>query len=244
MAMHSQSGCLLDKANERGIEEFVRVAIMQPYFMPYAGYFRLFAAADLFVALDCVQFPRRGWVHRNRFTDHKGELQWLTVPLKKSDRDATRICDLQFQENASALLRDEARRFRSLQKIQQFRVFADMLFDTSLSPNEYFTSALSKMAKFLDMERPIVRSSTLNIDPQLRAQERIIEIAKQVGAKDYINAPGGRGIYDEGAFRRAGLTLSFLSAYHGSFSSILERVIEDGVDLLAREIHENTNLSA
>ena len=34
----------------------MKVAIMQPYFMPYAGYFRLFAAADLFVALDCVQF--------------------------------------------------------------------------------------------------------------------------------------------------------------------------------------------
>jgi hypothetical protein len=39
---------------------------MQPYFVPYAGYFRLFAASDLFVIYDCVQFPRRGWVHRNR----------------------------------------------------------------------------------------------------------------------------------------------------------------------------------
>jgi hypothetical protein len=36
------------------------VAVMQPYFMPYAGYFRLFAAADVFVLFDCVQFPRRG----------------------------------------------------------------------------------------------------------------------------------------------------------------------------------------
>jgi hypothetical protein len=43
------------------------VAVMQPYFMPYAGYFRLFCAADVFVMFDCVQFRRRGWVHRNRF---------------------------------------------------------------------------------------------------------------------------------------------------------------------------------
>lgn len=222
----------------------MRVAIMQPYFMPYAGYFRLFAAVDVFVALDCVQFPRRGWVHRNRFTDHNGELQWLTVPLKKSDRDTTRICDLQFQDNANAVLREEARRFRSLHTIQQRTVFADMLFETGVSPNEYFTSSLSKMAKLLGMERPIVRSSTLNVDPQFRAQARIIEIAKRVGANDYVNSPGGRDIYDEAAFEKAGLTLNFLSDYRGSCSSILERVIEDGVDLVAKEIHQNLRFYA
>jgi WbqC-like protein family len=48
------------------------VAIMQPYFLPYAGYSRLFAATDLFVVYDCVQFPRRGWVHRNRLVNTAG----------------------------------------------------------------------------------------------------------------------------------------------------------------------------
>lgn len=218
----------------------MKVAIMQPYFMPYAGYFRLFAAVDIFVALDCVQFPRRGWVHRNRFTDQKGELQWLTVPLKKGDRDGTRICDLQFQDNVNALLLDETRRFRSLKTIQQdHSTFADILFDTQVSPSEYFISALSKMAKLLGIERPIVRSSTLDVDPRFRAQERIIEIAKLVGATDYINSPGGVDLYDEMAFKKAGLTLAFLSSYRGSVSSILERVIEDGIDLVAKEIHQN-----
>ena len=59
------------------------VAIMQPYFYPYAGYFRLFARADLFVVYDCVQFPRRGWVHRNRLTGADGQLQWLTLLLQQ-----------------------------------------------------------------------------------------------------------------------------------------------------------------
>lgn len=45
------------------------VAIMQPCFIPYVGYFRLFAASDLFVICDCVQFPRRDGVHRNRLLD-------------------------------------------------------------------------------------------------------------------------------------------------------------------------------
>ena len=71
------------------------VAVMQPYFMPYAGYFRLFAAADVFVLFDCVQFPRRGWVHRNRFATAAGHLDWLTLPLLKCPRE-TRIDELAF----------------------------------------------------------------------------------------------------------------------------------------------------
>ena len=71
------------------------VAIMQPYFIPYAGYFRLFAASDLFVIYDCVQFPRRGWVHRNKMFGADGRECWLTLPLAKMPRDV-RIRDLSF----------------------------------------------------------------------------------------------------------------------------------------------------
>ena len=67
--------------------------------VPYAGYFRLFAAADVFVAFDCVQFPRRGWVHRNRFAASHGGLDWLTLPLRKCGRD-TRIDELRFADDA------------------------------------------------------------------------------------------------------------------------------------------------
>ena len=77
------------------------VAVMQPYFMPYAGYFRLFAAADLVAIFDCVQFPRRGWVHRNRLPSRKGEARWLTLPLQKV-RTSTQISKLRFTGNAPA----------------------------------------------------------------------------------------------------------------------------------------------
>jgi len=213
---------------------------MQPYFMPYAGYFRLFAAVDVFVAFDCVQFPRRGWVHRNRLTDANGELQWLTLPLKKGDRDTTRICDLEFQDDAVKVLSEQARKFRALKLLENTHPeLSDMLLNLGSDPAAYLVTTLQKMAAMLKMEKPIIRSSTLNIDPQLKGQERIIEIAKQLGAKTYINAPGGRDIYDETEFQRAGLTLSFLPDYKGGFSSILERVIEDGADGVAKEICAN-----
>ncbi len=76
-------------------------AIMQPYFAPYGGYWRLLAGADLFVIYDCVQFPRRGWVHRNRLPDAKGERRWLTLPLAPAPYDA-RIQDLVFAQDGCA----------------------------------------------------------------------------------------------------------------------------------------------
>src|SRR5436189_2877402 len=85
------------------------IAVMQPYFMPYAGYFRLFAASDLFVIYDCVQFPRRGWVHRNRLLDAAGQERWLTLPLAKAPRDV-KIQDLCFSRRADEVLHDRLRR--------------------------------------------------------------------------------------------------------------------------------------
>src|SRR6188474_1146913 len=85
------------------------VAIMQPYFIPYAGYFRLFAASDLFVIYDCVQFPRRGWVHRNQMLGPDGQECWLTLPLARMARDV-RIRDLSFSADAGAILQERMRR--------------------------------------------------------------------------------------------------------------------------------------
>src|SRR3954469_21286194 len=86
------------------------IAVMQPYFIPYAGYFRLFAASDLFVIYDCVQFPRRGWVHRNKLIDGSGAERWLTLPLGKASQSAL-IMDLQFPPNAGQLLRQRLQPF-------------------------------------------------------------------------------------------------------------------------------------
>ena len=76
---------------------------MQPYFLPYAGYFRLFAAADEVVLLDTVQFPREGYVHRNRFRTAAGDLAWLTLPLAYRPLE-TQIRHIAFADEADRRL--------------------------------------------------------------------------------------------------------------------------------------------
>jgi len=220
-----------------------RIAIMQPYFFPYGGYFRLFAAADVFVVLDCVQFPRRGWVHRNRLSNSNGEPQWLTLPLMKSDRDATRICDLAFPENAQHLMDEQMRRFPCLRNLKKSEPqLTAILSDFDVSPAQYLVRGLEWTTERLGLKRPIVMSSSLEIPAELKAQDRIIEIARRMNAKHYINAPGGLDLYEASAFHSAGMSLGFLENYDGSYQSILERLLSENASSVAEEILRNTSV--
>src|SRR3954468_7197414 len=86
------------------------IAIMQPCFIPDAGYFRLLPASDLFVVYDCVQFPRRGWVHRNKLVDRSGAARWLTLPLEKAPQEVA-IRDLRFPADAAERLAERLQQF-------------------------------------------------------------------------------------------------------------------------------------
>jgi len=219
----------------------MRVSIMQPYFFPYAGYYRLFAASDVFVVLDCVQFPRRGWVHRNKLKNVNGELQWLTLPLVKSNRDTTRICDLAFSDDAPGQFNTLRRKFPCLEDLDSAEpALAEILSDFSVSPVEYLVRSLEWVTERLNLKRPIILSSSLQIPGHFKAQDRIMEIAKRVQATHYINAPGGRDLYDHEAFESSGLCLDFLSDYSGSYDSMLQRLLSENTKKIEDEILSNT----
>lgn len=212
------------------------VAIMQPYFIPYAGYFRLFAASDLFVIYDCVQFPRRGWVHRNRLVDAAGVEHWLTLPLAKAPQSVL-IRDLCFTPNAIETLNARLRRFPLLAKPPKSAApIIEALHDVSGTPLSYIERLLQRVVAYLDFPWNVVRSSSLGLPESFRGQDRIIEIARRLGAQRYLNAPGGRTLYDRGSFAEVGIELRLFTDYTGPATSILSRILQEDRDALAREI--------
>ena len=170
------------------------VAIMQPYFIPYAGYFRLFAASDLFVIYDCVQFPRRGWVHRNKMPAADGRECWLTLPLAKMPRDV-RIRDLSFSADAGAILQERMRRIPLLASPRQpAPEILESLKHVVGAPVDYLERLLREIVSCLGLRWHTIRSSSLDLPDSLHGQDRIIEIARRLGATRYVNAPGGRRV--------------------------------------------------
>jgi hypothetical protein len=221
------------------------VAVMQPYFVPYAGYFRLFAAADVFVAFDCVQFPRRGWVHRNRFPTGQGIDDWLTLPVQKCARDS-RIADLKFVAGADEILARALRRFPLLNEAARHSSsILRLLTQTGAGDvSEYLCAQLTAALKILDIACPIVRSTSLVLDPELHGQDRVIAIARELGATRYINSPGGRSLYDHAAFAAHNIELGFLSPYTVSNDSILTLLLKQPAAALKEDILRETLFSA
>jgi hypothetical protein len=215
---------------------------MQPYFIPYAGYFRLFSASDLFVLYDCVQFPRTGWVHRNKLITADGQEQWLTLPLEKAPREVL-IRDLRFASGAGQTLQQRLRSFPLASAHgAQVQPLLDALQTVEGHPVDYIVRLLERVTTFLDLPWNVVRSSTLDLSVSLRGQDRIIEIARRLGATRYVNAPGGRELYDPAAFDEARIELRFLTDYPSPKSSILTRILQEDRHALAGEIRASAQI--
>ncbi len=220
----------------------MRVAIMQPYFAPYAGYYRLYAAVELFVAFDCVQFPRRGWVHRNRLPDRSRAPAWLTLPLAKAPRDA-RICELAFADDAVTRWPAALRRFPVFDAPAD-RELSDAARAVGGSVVDYLEHLLDLCCDRLGLSFNTLRSSTLGLSPEVRGQDRVIEVARRVGARRYVNPPGGRALYDADTFARAGLELRFLPEWTGPQDSVLQHLLGGNDHVLASAMPREMRLSA
>lgn len=83
-----------------------------------------------------------------------------------------------------------------------------------------------------------MRSSSFGISPDLHGQDRILEIVRRVGARRYVNAPGGGSLYSQDAFAEAGVELRFLPEYRGPTWSILARILAEERDRLVSEMSE------
>ncbi|BDW96365.1 hypothetical protein MACH10_20500 [Thalassospira tepidiphila] len=197
---------------------------MQPYMFPYLGYFQLAASVDEFWLFDCVQYIRRGWMNRN-FLCVNGEPRRFTLSVEKGHQG-----DLISEKKFSAQLPDD---IENLQKIA-WRAYADEPFwddlhgilekhkRLSLSNTPMYFSAFShdslkSLFSHLDIKTPLFRTSELRISASFRAQDRIVEVCKQVGAQRYINPYGGRDLYDAAVFQRSGISLGYLKPDPNSY---------------------------
>lgn len=211
---------------------------MQPYFFPYAGYFRLLAGVDEFVVYDCVQFPRRGRVHRCQVPAAGGGENWLTLPLQPQARDV-RIDQIRFPDDARAEL--DARLARLPWLAAGMGPHADAvrahLYGHALGDVvDFLVDGLRLVAGIAGIDVPMRRSSSLGLPTSLRGQDRILAICESTGADAYLNAPGGRELYSPEAFAAAGVALEFLPEYTGSFVHLLPALVRVDARALRADI--------
>ena len=220
-----------------------RVAVMQPYFLPYAGYFRLFHEADEFVIFDCVQFPRRGRVHRTEIPGSGAEPAWLTLPLAHQPRE-TLIRDLSFAPGARAAFDERLERVRWLR--EGHGPAAARIIEHLYAPLDdvvdYLESGLRLVCELLGLSCDVTRSSSIGIPSSTRGPDRVLAVALARGATRYVNAPGGVGLYDPAAFRQHGIELRFLEPYAGPYRLLLPSLISGDPAAVAADVRATSRI--
>lgn len=190
----------------------MRLAIMQPYFFPYIGYFQLLAKVQRFVCLDDVAYIRRGWINRNRIL-LGGEAHYLTVPVAYDVRDAP-IDSIKLFDQAQGRI-DAMNRLRSAyRRAPHQRAVCDLVDDVLERPassiGELARRSVEAIARLLDIDTAIIPTSRHYPNRALAAQDRIIDIARIEKATCYVNLPGGRALYQPDQFDRQGIALEFI----------------------------------
>jgi hypothetical protein len=189
----------------------VTVGIMQPYFLPYIGYWQLLAACDRFVLYDNIEYTKKGWINRNRFLQH-GEPAYFTISLK-NESDYLNVAQRSIADgfDRAKMLRQFAEAYR---RAPQFAAVYPIVERIVLAPMtnlfEYLHHSIQVTAEFLEIRTPIVISSTVPIDHGLRGQDKVLAICGALGADRYLNSIGGMALYSRDAFRAKGITLGFL----------------------------------
>jgi WbqC-like protein len=202
------------------------LGIMQPYFLPYIGYWQLLAAVDRFVVYDNVKYTKKGWINRNRFL--RGETTAIfTVPLKQGS-DFLNIADRALADDfkPGKLLNAFQAAYRPAPFFSEAFPLIEMIV-TAPSRNlfEYLYNSIQTVANYLGIQTTLIVSSTVEIDHRLRADRKVLALCDALGATRYINSIGGRQLYSVAEFAEHGVELKFIRPRAVPYRQFSERFV-------------------
>ena len=187
----------------------MKLAIMQPYFIPYIGYFQLIKAADTFLIYDDVQFIKGGWINRNYMLLNGSKFMFNLI-LKGASANKL-INEISVQPNQNKLLKTIYHSYNKAPYFESaFPVIENILNYEDKNLAKFIGNSIITICNYSEIDTKIIYSSALEKNNELKAQEKIIHICKLLDADTYINAIGGKELYDKETFKQAYIDLKFI----------------------------------
>ena len=193
----------------------MRLAIMQPYFMPYIGYFQLINSVDKFVIYDNIQYTKKGWINRNRILAN-GKDQLITLPIKK-DSDYLNVVERELSESwdkdKSKMLNVIKASYNKAPYFQEtFELISKCLNNPEANLFRFIYDSIVLINDHLEIKTPIIISSTIDADHTLKSQDKVLSLCKEQNADIYINSIGGIELYDKETFKQNNIKLNFIKS--------------------------------
>jgi hypothetical protein len=191
----------------------MKVGIMQPYFLPYIGYFQLIAAVDLFILYDNIKYTKKGWINRNRMLQNGKDIMF-SLPLKS----ASDYLDVRERE-----LSNDFRRDKLLSQIkgayrrapyfaQTFALVERVVLHEETNLFDFLHHSIAETCAHLGIITKIRPSSNVAIDHDLKGQDKVLALCSSVGGSTYINPIGGITLYSKKTFHENDIDLKFIQS--------------------------------
>lgn len=192
----------------------MKLGIMQPYFLPYIGYFQLLASVDQFIVYDNIKYTKKGWINRNRMLQG-GRDEMFSLPLKK-DSDSLDVVERELTAdfNRDKLLNQFKSAYRRAPHFDQTFLLVEQIVryeDTNLF--RFLHHSIVNTCVYLGIQTEIRISSDIAIDHSLKGQDKVLALCEAVGATTYVNAIGGMDLYSKEIFRERGIDLKFIKSH-------------------------------
>jgi hypothetical protein len=171
----------------------LKVAISQPTYLPWLGYFNQIANSDIFVFLDNVQVERRSWQTRNRIKDAQDNEIWLSVPVKAARHDLIQNTEILYSntnwinKHIKSIQQNLAKAPFVDDVLSLMDAMANIQFVSLAELNIYLIkSVCSKLA----IDKPFVRSSSLSATG--KKADFLLDILTELNATNYLSNAGSR----------------------------------------------------
>ncbi len=192
----------------------MKLGIMQPYFVPYIGYWQLMNVVDKYVIYDDVNFIKGGWINRNRILVN-GETKYYNIPMlgasphKLINEVKVNLDDRLVSKNLRII---EGAYKKAPYYNNVLPLIEQVLRCKKSNIAEFIEESFYIINEYLGIETQLIMSSSLDKDNSLKGQDKVLSICKLLNASEYYNSSGGQELYSFSDFKSQGIILKFLKS--------------------------------
>ena len=196
------------------------IAVHQPQYIPWIGYFNKIASVDAFVLLDNVQYKKNEFQNRNKIKTCNGT-QWLTVPVKY--KFPQKISEVMINNNYPWQRKHLQALRTNYSKAPYFKQYYHFIEQILQRPWEKLSDLnsiiIKELCQLLGFNTKLYSSSELTINEN-EPNARLIKICQHFNADTYLSGKGAIKYLNLSLFERATIQVRFQDFYHPIYQQL------------------------
>jgi len=218
------------------------IGIMQPYFLPYFGYFQLINSVDVYVNLDHVSFMKRSYMTRNEIKNQtKINVNVFSASQNKSCKEIMVNFENYYVSKFYKTIHQNYSKSKFYDEVK-INVIDPCFIESEVSISDFNFKIIKNICEYLEINTKLIDTS-LGLTEN-KKEKGIIDIVKHYNGTRYINAIGGQVLYDKENFLDEGIQLNFIQmgdvSFDNKYVSILDLLFNHSKEYLQKELNNYT----